>query len=367
MTDKKLADLLRNQISLTEWLQEINHEEAEALRQEDFDKRERLKVLNEIIGLPFDRPVQFTGREVADRAPAFQKFLKEEGDESYALRAMPLKEGLPKQRLRGETVNNSLKWFEGLGVNPYDYRIDFVPHPPDYQWATIFVVTPKGIYGEIVMGGHNQLTQGFHDDQPPITFAYDYKDWHLEPANKDALAHLKELTGMIKVTDPALQARIKAELGGDFFNDYLAGYFESSQSSLGTWYIDYNRILGKFYADGLAIPDSATASQALLRGPVGCKGKVTGVARVLAIDGHNSADFADGEILVCPVTTPDFIPLMRKAAAIITDQGGILSHAAIVARELNKPCIVGTREATTKLKTGQTITVDADAGIVLAA
>jgi pyruvate,water dikinase len=69
-------------------------------------------------------------------------------------------------------------------------------------------------------------------------------------------------------------------------------------------------------------------------------------------------------VLVCEVTTPNYVPLMQKAVAIVTDQGGILSHAAIVARELKKPCIVGTGNATKILKTGQIVSVDANNGAV---
>jgi phosphohistidine swiveling domain-containing protein len=58
---------------------------------------------------------------------------------------------------------------------------------------------------------------------------------------------------------------------------------------------------------------------------------------------------------------------MQKASAIVTDQGGILSHAAIVARELKKPCIVGAQNATKKLKNGQIVSVDADLGVVTTA
>ncbi|HLC48519.1 MAG TPA: phosphoenolpyruvate synthase [Candidatus Norongarragalinales archaeon] len=72
----------------------------------------------------------------------------------------------------------------------------------------------------------------------------------------------------------------------------------------------------------------------------------------------------EGDILVTRMTTPDFVPAMKKAAAIVTDEGGATCHAAIVSRELGIPCIVGTREATTKLKEGQIITVDAKRGIV---
>ncbi len=71
-----------------------------------------------------------------------------------------------------------------------------------------------------------------------------------------------------------------------------------------------------------------------------------------------------GEILVTEMTTPDFVPAMKKAAAIITDTGGMTSHAAIVSRELGVPCIVGTGNATKVLKDGQEVSVDGSHGIV---
>ncbi|MDD3679412.1 MAG: phosphoenolpyruvate synthase [Candidatus Shapirobacteria bacterium] len=72
-----------------------------------------------------------------------------------------------------------------------------------------------------------------------------------------------------------------------------------------------------------------------------------------------------GDILVAPMTTPDFVPAMRLIAGIITDQGGQTSHAAIISRELSIPCIVGTKTATKDLKNGQLVTVDGTAGQVL--
>ncbi|MBU0532157.1 phosphoenolpyruvate synthase [Candidatus Micrarchaeota archaeon] len=71
-----------------------------------------------------------------------------------------------------------------------------------------------------------------------------------------------------------------------------------------------------------------------------------------------------GEVLVTEMTTPDFVPAMKKAAAIITDTGGMTSHAAIVSRELGVPCIVGTGEATKKLKDGMEVSVDGSHGLV---
>lgn len=71
-----------------------------------------------------------------------------------------------------------------------------------------------------------------------------------------------------------------------------------------------------------------------------------------------------GEILVMGMTTPEFLPAMKKAAAFVTDEGGITCHAAIVARELKKPCIIGTKIATQVLKDGDEVEVDANKGIV---
>ncbi len=71
-----------------------------------------------------------------------------------------------------------------------------------------------------------------------------------------------------------------------------------------------------------------------------------------------------GDILVTEMTTPDFVPAMKKAAAIVTDTGGMTSHAAIVSRELGVPCIVGTQEATKILKEGETVSIDGTHGIV---
>lgn len=76
-----------------------------------------------------------------------------------------------------------------------------------------------------------------------------------------------------------------------------------------------------------------------------------------------SSDFKKGEILVAKITDPDWVPIMRLASAIITDEGGKTAHAAIVSRELGVPCIVGSKIATKILKTGQTITVDCTRGL----
>lgn len=81
-------------------------------------------------------------------------------------------------------------------------------------------------------------------------------------------------------------------------------------------------------------------------------------------DLKNISNFKKEEILVTTMTTPAYVPIMEKAAAIITDEGGLLCHAAIVSRELGVPCVIGTKVATKTLKDGDLIEIDADNGIV---
>lgn len=91
-------------------------------------------------------------------------------------------------------------------------------------------------------------------------------------------------------------------------------------------------------------------------------GKVRGT--VLIVHDVKEAAGKRGYILVAPMTTPDLMPAMRKAIAIITDEGGLTSHAAIVSRELGIPCVVGTKVATKVLRNGDTVEVDAARGLI---
>ena len=92
-------------------------------------------------------------------------------------------------------------------------------------------------------------------------------------------------------------------------------------------------------------------------------GSVSGRVRVLTSP-DDSGVLEKGEILVAAMTSPDWVPLMRRAAAVVTDAGGMTSHAAIVSRELGIPCIVGTRLATKVLRTGMVVTVNARDGTI---
>jgi len=100
-----------------------------------------------------------------------------------------------------------------------------------------------------------------------------------------------------------------------------------------------------------------------VRGVCASVGKARGVVRVL-LNPRDVGKIRAGEILVTTMTTPDFVPAMKKAGAIVTDEGGITCHAAIVSRELGIPCVIGTKSATRAFRDGDVVEVDADNGVV---
>jgi len=132
----------------------------------------------------------------------------------------------------------------------------------------------------------------------------------------------------------------------------------------GTIYILQSRpitTIGKKEAKGMS--GEKSSATIILKGQGAAPGIATG--RVIIIrDVKDTGAVKEGDILVTKMTNPDMVPAMRKVAAIITDEGGMTCHAAIVSRELGTPAIVGTKTATSVLRNGQLITVDGEMGLV---
>jgi phosphohistidine swiveling domain-containing protein len=116
----------------------------------------------------------------------------------------------------------------------------------------------------------------------------------------------------------------------------------------------------EYYFEGLAEQSEEVQE---LRGQSAFPGKAEGRVRIVK-NKKQMQKMEAGDILVSPMTTPDFLPAMKMAAAFVTDEGGITCHAAIVSRELKKPCIVGTKIATQVLHDGDLVEVGADKGVV---
>ncbi|NYT05241.1 MAG: phosphoenolpyruvate synthase [Methanomicrobiales archaeon] len=111
--------------------------------------------------------------------------------------------------------------------------------------------------------------------------------------------------------------------------------------------------IGKIQAGGSILLEGQGASPGVATGKV-----------VIVRTMKDSAQVQPGDILVAKMTNPDMVPAMRKVAAIITDEGGMTCHAAIVSRELGTPAVVGTKKATKELKQGQVVTVDGEKGLI---
>jgi pyruvate,water dikinase len=108
----------------------------------------------------------------------------------------------------------------------------------------------------------------------------------------------------------------------------------------------------------------AVKNNVLVKGLGASPGRASGQVQVI-LDVKDIASFKKGGVLVTKMTTPDWLPAMSKAAAIVTDSGGMTAHAAIVSRELGIPCVVGTGNATSVLRNGQVVTVDGSLGVVI--
>lgn len=107
-----------------------------------------------------------------------------------------------------------------------------------------------------------------------------------------------------------------------------------------------------------------TEEEFLASGTTACRGSAQGRACIV-LDKEQFSKVQKGDILVTTMTTPDFVEIAHLISGIITDRGGVVCHAAILSREFNIPCVVGCGTATTTIRDGDLIRLDATSGIVL--
>ena len=100
-----------------------------------------------------------------------------------------------------------------------------------------------------------------------------------------------------------------------------------------------------------------------IKGQTAYPGRVSGIVSIV-ISKDDLKNVQEGSILVSPSTTVDYVPVLKKVIAIVTEEGGVLSHASVIFLELHIPCVIGTKNATQVLKDGDNIVVDANNGVV---
>jgi phosphoenolpyruvate synthase/pyruvate phosphate dikinase len=176
------------------------------------------------------------------------------------------------------------------------------------------------------------------------------------------------------LTKKCKEARIKTEKlfapGGEMDSflgklNYLPSYIKRKKLTTKKGFILFNNdiITDKKILDKFKEKKKKQIKIQEIKGFTGYKGKVKGMARIILSPKHFSK-MNKGDILVTHGTTTDYVPVIKLCSAIISDEGGILCHAVIVARELKIPCIVGTKIATQTLKNGDYIEVDANKGLI---
>lgn len=352
-----------HQPSITEWFEAIGAKnKSKKLRLEDINKYDRLEILYETISLPYPRPERFKAIELKEKSPNFLKLFNRQANKLCAIRLVPYDHNLTKLRNRGLTLKECYtKWFLKLDVDLTKYEAEICRHEDKTLWSAIFVIKKEGIWGEIISGDAFQLTHGDTKNKT-YRFSYDYKNWSWSEKNKEAMKQIKKMLACLVVT-PRKKAALEKSLKAEFCNNYLAGYFETIVwTDKNINFLDYNRLLAEYFSNHFK---KSNPKEDFLNGAVANKGAVRGKVKIVTEENLKNNNFKTGHILVSINTDVRYLPFMKKAAAIITDKGGILSHAAIVARELKKPCIVGTNKATQVLKDGDMVEVDANKGIVL--
>lgn len=150
----------------------------------------------------------------------------------------------------------------------------------------------------------------------------------------------------------------------NYIPPYLAGFTQKSEEFIlfDNKFVYEKKIIDT-YKNALAIKQGLLKNIKELKGSTAFGGVVSGVARIIL----SKADFIkmkEGDIIIANTTTPDYINIIKNASAIIADEGGVLSHASIVSRELKIPCVIGTQIASKVIKDGDNLFVDANNGII---
>ena len=328
---------------MSQWMtamkeQSIGHSERlqEAI-EADLTKWERLKKLNEIIELPIDIHTHFSAADVISLSQNVKNFFSQYKNARFSIKAEPVeecKEQLPRHRQHGITQQECVEFVRQLKPAPENYAISIWEYFDSTLSGTI-VVGKEQIIVEAVEGSHSILTQGFQGNV--VQARHDFKnlnisDERLRPVVQQAIDALRCTDCSVPIT-----------------NGFVAGYFEFLHCEKGFRFIDYNTtpmmsVVDVKHVDGVL--------NGMMASNGSCKGRVCVV--------HDEKDFLKvqkGDVLVTPMTDPRFVPLLKKVVCIITDCGGVTCHAAIIARELRIPCIVGTGDATQLLKDGDMIEI----------
>ncbi len=205
---------------------------------------------------------------------------------------------------------------------------------------------------------HRKLFQAMRDG----AYLQDYKKEVFTKSHYHMNTVLEEIASRLDVPKKHFQYYLPQEVKEALIKGKAVSKKELAaryKHSILRWYddkIEY-RSEGRPYLEQYLQPDAGEKTK--LDGVIACAGKYVGRVRVVQ-NASQVSKVHQGDIMVTAMTSPEYVPGMRKAGAIITDHGGVMCHAAIVSRELGVPCVVGTRQATQILKDGDIVEVNAN-------
>ncbi len=341
---------LEKTTSLQLWNQVIKNQLNTSLKIEDSKDRELIYARLDGLGLPHERCLAFTAGQFPDKR-RFAATIDCIGI-PYWISAVPNPNCPHLNRLSKlgiYSVNSGWNFITSLPDNQ-NYKIIVSQYPDGAEYKGTVLKSPQG-YGiaEFVTGDrHYIMTRGFTLTNPMLFDNTSIKHYSATISKK----HQDRLFRLVQKVSGHMELQYGTILGKRQIT-----FFDYNEGSA---YTDISRIwkdLVKYFTTKQIAQDN------LLYGLPASPGSAKGVCRVIHHQSINLLNSIEkGEIIVSDTTTPEMTPIMGKAAAIITDLGGVTSHAAIVCRELKIPAVVGVGNATEMIKTGDKVEVNADLG-----
>ncbi len=332
---------------LTSWMKLIK-KNVEDLNLEDRKKYDRLEILSSLTGIECNIPIyKLKTTDVLSN----KINIKFKGRCGWRL--IPSKNNFPKLRTRGKSMSVNKKWLIEEKINPNIYPlIEIIPQHKQIINSGIFIIDDHKIFGEVVPGDLWQLIYGTTPTNLSIHFIYDFKKWTFSKKNTSVEKIVKKLVKQLKIENFGIKKEVKNKLNGELTNfGFIKGYYEFRALKDRIMLVDYDRILYKLFNNHLL------TNKLYLKGTCISLGRCTGKIKI--INNPKNQTISKNDIIVCPIITVDYLPLIRKCAGVIIKQGGMLSHAAIILREIKKPCLALPNEIIKKLKNNDKVIIDA--------
>jgi len=338
--------------SLQKWNKIIREKFNRSLEIEKSKDRELIYSHLHGIGLPHERCLAFQ----IDNFPSKKEFeiaINRIGF-PYWISAVPNPELSYLNRLsklRLYDVNSGWQFVNKIPEKKnYKIIVSQYPDNPDFKGTALISLNGNGIVEFITGDRHYILTRGFILADPMLF----NQDKIIRFSKTITVSEQRELYNLLRGIYGHLEFQ-----HGEIDNKRSITFFDYNKEEA---YIEIDKIWEDL---SNCFTQKRRTDKKTIYGLPASPGKAVGRCVVLH---HETVGMFNkvqkGDIIISDTTTPEMTPIMTKAAAIVTDLGGVTSHAAIVCRELKIPAIVGTREATDKFRTGQRVQVDADKGMI---